>query len=498
LFSIDADTFQHGLFPFLSKLDVLNLRLVCKTIWAKVALPLARVTTANVSGASNILRKTKEAVFNVPFDQIRDFEQIVEESPHLTTLRWSWFSGADASFRRLLYALKQNKSIKSLIFEWSFSSMSIADEMASLFRDGGVGCVTHLTIRACSLRSAGAVAILDALSESRVIRELCLPSNEIMDPAAKEIGAFLRKNKALKLLDLSHNKLADVSAFHIGEALRAGQNNTLVTLKLAGQRVGGVGFSNFADALASNNSLTELDFTYSFLTLSNVASMSKALQLNQSLLSLYLSVNKFSPSDSSLDDYPCWNMLTSRMHTLWLASFDSSQMERLGSALSRASSLTSLSINHCNLSDGHLQALVAPLSQSTSLRTLDLSYNDIGQEHQLANITQIVSRNSSIFYLNLIQNSIYGDDIENFTAALAANTSIRSLDLSHNILGRIGVSWIAYALEDNVTLEHLVLGSLRQYDELVVQDAVVEMTEAIVAAVEISAPWRTCGITVIL
>jgi hypothetical protein len=44
----------------------------------------------------------------------------------------------------------------------------------------------------------------------------------------------------------------------------------------------------------------------------------------------------------------------------------------------------------------------------------------------------------------------------------------------------------------------LVLGSLRQYDELVVQDAVVEMTEAIVAAVEISAPWRTCGITVIL
>lgn len=67
--------------------------------------------------------------------------------------------------------------------------------------------VSVLTLSASGLSSAGARALLGAVSTHGTLGGLILDNNDIDSEAASSIARLLEENKKLAVLDLSHNKL---------------------------------------------------------------------------------------------------------------------------------------------------------------------------------------------------------------------------------------------------------------------------------------------------
>uniref|UniRef100_A0A8D1LN26 Leucine-rich repeat-containing protein 45 n=1 Tax=Sus scrofa TaxID=9823 RepID=A0A8D1LN26_PIG len=128
----------------------------------------------------------------------------------------------------------------------------------------------------------------------------------------------------------------------------------------------------------------------------------------------------------------------------------------LGKLLQKEALLTELVLSDCMLSDEGATLLLQGLCVNTVVRFLDLKGNNLRAAGAEA-LGKLLRQNKSIQSLTLEWNSLgpWEDAFATFCGALAANSTLRQLDLRNNQISHKGAEELALALRSNASLQQL-------------------------------------------
>jgi Ran GTPase-activating protein (RanGAP) involved in mRNA processing and transport len=120
--------------------------------------------------------------------------------------------------------------------------------------------------------------------------------------------------------------------------------------------------------------------------------------------------------------------------------------------LMQNTTLKTLYMNHCKISDDVIQAIANALEKNNTLTILNLSDNDNNINFDgVKAIANALEKNSTLTILNL-SNMFVSKGTEEIGKALEKNSTLRILNLSNNMIGTKGAEEIGKALEKNSTL----------------------------------------------
>ncbi|XP_036692915.1 leucine-rich repeat-containing protein 45 isoform X4 [Balaenoptera musculus] len=128
----------------------------------------------------------------------------------------------------------------------------------------------------------------------------------------------------------------------------------------------------------------------------------------------------------------------------------------LGKLLQKEALLTELVLSDCMLSEEGAVLLLQGLCVNTILRFLDLKGNNLRAAGAEA-LAKLLRQNKSIQSLTLEWNSLgtWEEAFAAFCGALAANGTLRQLDLRNNQISHKGAEELALALKSNTSLQQL-------------------------------------------
>jgi len=129
----------------------------------------------------------------------------------------------------------------------------------------------------------------------------------------------------------------------------------------------------------------------------------------------------------------------------------------LGNALQHLSCLTQLDLT-ANQIGGGARDIAQSLLKNTSLTTLHLEWNQIGKE-EARDIAQSLLQNSSLTKLYLGGNKIGEEGTREIAHSLLRNSTLVTLDVGRNQIGEGGAREIAKCLLRNSSLTKLDVGS---------------------------------------
>uniref|UniRef100_A0A8D0N898 Leucine rich repeat containing 45 n=1 Tax=Sus scrofa TaxID=9823 RepID=A0A8D0N898_PIG len=138
----------------------------------------------------------------------------------------------------------------------------------------------------------------------------------------------------------------------------------------------------------------------------------------------------------------------------------------LGKLLQKEALLTELVLSDCMLSDEGATMLLQGLCVNTVVRFLDLKGNNLRAAGAEA-LGKLLRQNKSIQSLTLEWNSLgpWEDAFATFCGALAANSTLRQLDLRNNQISHKGAEELALALRSNASLQQLEQAMDRNQDQ---------------------------------
>jgi Ran GTPase-activating protein (RanGAP) involved in mRNA processing and transport len=111
----------------------------------------------------------------------------------------------------------------------------------------------------------------------------------------------------------------------------------------------------------------------------------------------------------------------------------------IASALRTNTTLTDLDLRFNTIENRGAENIASALRTNESLRTLRLTGNGIGPRGVKALAGALGEKNATLTELYLNVNEIEGEGASAFAAALAGNTTLTTLDLAENHLGRASV-----------------------------------------------------------
>ena len=129
----------------------------------------------------------------------------------------------------------------------------------------------------------------------------------------------------------------------------------------------------------------------------------------------------------------------------------------ISQALTVNSTLNYLDLSINSIGDAGVSRLSQALTVNSTLNYLDLGFNSIG-DAGASRLSQALTVNSTLNYLNLGYNSIGGAGASRLSQALTVNSTLNHLDLGGNSIGDAGACRLSQALTVNSTLNHLELG----------------------------------------
>ena len=130
----------------------------------------------------------------------------------------------------------------------------------------------------------------------------------------------------------------------------------------------------------------------------------------------------------------------------------------LAQALHHNSTLWKLDLSNNSIGDAGAVALAQALHHNSTLGELDLSNNSIGDAGAVA-LAQALHHNSTLWKLHLSNNSIGDAGAVALAQALHHNSTLGELNLSNNSIGDTGAVALAQALHHNSTLGELNLSN---------------------------------------
>ena len=276
----------------------------------------------------------------------------------------------------------------------------------------------------CGLTPHSAKSLAKALVTNKHLEELDISGNTLLgDDGIQCLALALRVNQRLKVLDLQKCSITSIS-------------------------------ESFAEALAVNRHLEKLNISGNALQNNSIEHLAHVLGVNQCLKKLHLQ----ECSITSISELFA-QALASNKHLEELDisgnALDGDGIQYLAQALRVNRALRILKLKTCGLISQSSKSLVEALTTNTHLKELNISTNAL-QNDIIKHLSHVIGVNQCLNKLHLQKCSITSIS-EGFAAALANNKHLEELDISGNALGGDGIQYLAQALRVNRGLRILSL-----------------------------------------
>lgn len=137
-------------------------------------------------------------------------------------------------------------------------------------------------------------------------------------------------------------------------------------------------------------------------------------------------------------------------------TINAAKAKELASVIRLSSSLNTLEMPHCRFEPGCFEILTGALAANHSMKKLNLANNLLGPSG-LTEFAQVLEHNTTLIHVDLSGNKIGPDGTGPFSKALEKNKTVKFLNLKKNEFKVIGVEPIFGALKVNQALECLDL-----------------------------------------
>ncbi|KYQ92241.1 SH3 domain-containing protein [Tieghemostelium lacteum] len=293
--------------------------------------------------------------------------------------------------------------------------------------------MTNLTFKHMEMLSE---SLKMSSSANSIIKSLNFESNEIGDLGVKYICESIQYLTSLQSLDLQVCESAD-GLTHIGKLLET--NNTITDLNWSYNLSDYSSMISLSDGLRVNSSVSKLSLRCCHIEGWGAFSLCDTLKLNQSLKYLDISENDlYDNGANSLSknlnysklthlDVSC-NAITSEglnpilnalctNQTLTYIDLSSNLIESnsiipmLSEFLKSNHFLQTLKLSNSNLTDSHMEFISNGLLFNKTLTTLDISKNNF---HSIIPFISIITNNVTLKYLNLSKHKFKEYDLYNF------------------------------------------------------------------------------------
>lgn len=280
-------------------------------------------------------------------------------------------------------------------------------------------------------------------------------------------------------LDLRSSNLEDSEIIFLAKALE--QNNTLISLDLSSNktglnsRIGLEAIKALAKTLETNKTLATLNLSYNHIGPEAAKVLAKALETNKSLTALDLDSNKI--DTAGIQALSEALKINRRLKHLNLGgSYESADIESLAVVLgANQSSVTSLSFGYRIMGDNAVQALTTALETNKTLTNLDLRHVRLGTSGAQA-LARPLMCNQTLRSLNLDSTDIDPVGAVALVEALKINTTLSNLSFQENHISTEGFTAFANLLTTNRTLRKL--NFCRSWSSSIAADVFAKALEA--------------------
>lgn len=320
-----------------------------------------------------------------------------------------------------------------------------------------LGEVTVLDISANNLGPKFTSELAEALFNYKNLKTLRAGANAMGPVAGNHLLKSLHHQKALEVLDMGENGLTDKCATAMSELIEL---QPIKALTIQYNKFKESGMKTIIRAIANCSSLVELDLTQTGMD-KRVKELMEILERRTSVRFLALGFNKLGSS------FPkSWaNFLANQQG---IEEIDL-RYARLGSRGARScieaiqvhssGTITELVLNGNILDKKSTQVLLDLCHDSKSLKRLALRACGLKTDMMIA-IANVVQVNTTLETLDVAGNSLKGKDgIAAFEQCLRLNTKLKAIGLAALKLDKRSIVPIARAVQFNVALEKVHVGS---------------------------------------
>lgn len=283
---------------------------------------------------------------------------------------------------------------------------------------------------------AGIKPLLDALNENKFVDRLLLGNNIIGDSGGQLIADFIKSGKSpLTVWYIAGNKLTHIGIKPIADALC---NDTQVTgLWLKRNPLKPAGIVPIGNLLRNNCTIQVLDLINCGLLDEGVNLLFDALEHNNTLKHLYLSANGITTNGiKKISEYLKTGV--SVLETLFLGAnrIGDEGAQLLSQGLKIDKHLKRINLSSSRIGALGMKYLVEAFENNSKVELIDVGFMRSSMD------------------LGEIGNFIQDEGAQCLANLLRKNTSLRSLNITHNHITLSGINAIAAALEVNTNLIH--------------------------------------------
>lgn len=309
---------------------------------------------------------------------------------------------------------------------------------------------------------SGLGAIANSLSHNKSLTFLDLGFND-RDGFAMSTAVAIRQNHTLTDLRLFDVKLGPNGAAALGEALAT--NTALRALDL-GLSCSGDDLVPICKGLSINTSLTRLDLSHcSNLSAASLVALELALKQNSTLIHLVSPL----PGGAAAETAPFANAIASNVGLVELdlsSLLDSnSQLLPIFIAIASHPTISKLKMKKTGCTADAVVAFAQLLKSNTSLRDLDLSENDL-RDSGVGMLAEALKKNTTLLKLNLRNTAASGPGILSLASAIEVNSTLTHLIVNfEDVRGNSVSCWPTFmrSLALNQSLRTLTLPGVAQF-----------------------------------
>jgi len=219
------------------------------------------------------------------------------------------------------------------------------------------------------------------------------------------------------------------------------------------------GAKTLSEALAHNSTVTKLNIGMNYFPLSYIC---KGIASCKSLTKLDLSYFEMSVGNA-LDDFinAMKNNTTITKMVLFSNNFNEQHGTKIGIMINTLQSLKTIDISFNDFGDEGLSDICQELKSNTQLECLTAGATGLTSACGKA-VEELLLENSTLTYLNLIDNKIGKDGAIHIANALKVNTTLTHLNLNKNCLGFEGYCALAAGIKNNHGIKSLNLTRIIQ------------------------------------
>ena len=392
-------------------------------------------------------------------DGLLTFSNYLKIKNTLQELKISWSDGSGLNLSSMGLSCSMHKKKfgdKGAIFTSAFLSSNIKVQMLDLSHNditnrGTVAiseCLKNnntlqeLNISHNIISNDGIASIVKALQTNTTLQKLDVSNNNLSDYAALVLSNYLKDKSTIQELNISNNKISDNGIKSIAKALQV--NFTLQVFDISHNELSDDGVKVFSSYLKANSTLQELTISWinNYLLLNSMEQGYKMCKMNFGDAGAIL-ISAFLHNNTKIQQLDISHNYTSDDGAVAISEF-----------LKNNSTLQGLNVSFNQIHNRGIIEIGKALETNTTLKTIDISHNNISDDGAVA-ISEFLKINSTLQELNMSDNKIYNRGIIEIGKALETNTTLKTIDISHNYISDDGAVAICEFLKINSTLQEL-------------------------------------------